>query len=302
MSLTTEQLAQRLDYITGTDASVICGVSPWGNIIDLWRYKTRLAQAPDISDNPSIRAGNYLEPAVAQWFSDETGKGLTKSPELIVHKNISWMAGNVDRLVEGEDAILEIKTSSFDKGWGEYGENIIPDYYLCQVAHYLAVTDRNIAYIAVLIGGKDFRWYTHERNQKLEDKLIQKEKEFWDCVQNQVAPTPRSAKEMIALYGSDASNETIVANGEIERQLDELRELKAVIKDYQDKQQKLEDSIKVYMGQRDTLVSTSGKIAATWKKTKGRTSFDADALKQQNKELYERYLKEGQSYRTFRVK
>lgn len=302
MSLTAEQLEQRLNYVTGTDAATICGVSPYTNIIDLWQYKCRLAQQPDISHNAAVKAGLYLEAAVAQWFSDETGKGLSKPLDLITHKNIPWMAGNVDRLVENEAAILEIKTSSFDKGWGEQGENLIPDYYLCQVAHYLAVTDKEVAYVAVLIGGKDFRWYTYQRDQKLEEVLIRKEKEFWQCVQNQTPPEPRTAAEIISLYGADASNEQVIATGDIERHLDELKEIKATIKEYQEKQQKLEDAIKVYMGPKDTLLSTSGKIAATWKKTKGRTSFNVEALKQESKDIYERYLKQGNPYRTFIIK
>lgn len=303
MSLTAEQLEQRLDYITGSDASVICGVSPWGNIVDLWRQKLRLTQAPDISSNTHVKAGNYLEPAVRQWFCDEAAKDVETDAAFIIHPNIPYMAGNIDGRIKGENAIFEAKTTARADNWGEQGEFLIPDYYLCQVAHYAACEkDCERAYIAVLIRGSDFRWYTYERNDKLEQMIIEKEAKFWDCIKKEQAPEPRNSDEVISLYGYQCKDEPVIADGDLSIAVDELRDTKAIIKDAQDKQKKLEDKIKVYMTDKSTLLNIDGKIAATWKVSKPRKTFDSKALELDNRELYEKYTKEGKPSRRFLLK
>jgi len=74
MSLTEKQLADRLKYVTGSDAAVILGLSPWKGIVQLYQEKTGYIEQEDMSDKPWIKAGNYLEPVIRQWFQDETGK------------------------------------------------------------------------------------------------------------------------------------------------------------------------------------------------------------------------------------
>lgn len=302
MSLTTEQLEARLGYITGSDAAVICGVSPWGNIIDLWRYKCRLAQAPDISQSPFVKAGNYLEPAIRKWFVDETGKEVILEPNLIVHKDIDFLAGNIDGRLTNESAILEIKTTSRPDGWGDDGENIIPFHYLCQISHYMAVCDVDRSYVAVLIGGNDFRIYTIERNKRLEIVLIQKELEFWECVKTETPPEPRTGEEVLSLYGAETLPAPLIADGHIQELLEGLRECKRNIAVYEEKSTHLEDCIKVYMGKNDSLLDLAGMPAISWKSAKGAMRFDSKKFSEENQALYEKYLKQSNPTRRFLIK
>ncbi len=199
MSLTEAQKENRLNFVTGSDAAVICGVSPFGNIIDLWRQKCRLMEQEDISHLPHVKAGIFLEGAVAEWFEHEAQKVCEVELDFQEHKTIPWMGGNIDRRIRGENALLECKTARFADAWGDAGDNIIPDYYLCQCAHYAAVCDVERVYVAVLIGGIDFRWYTYERNKILEAIIISKEKAFWECVKTETPPEPRPPSEVVSL-------------------------------------------------------------------------------------------------------
>ena len=107
------------------------------------------------------------------------------------------MLANVDGLCKHPiygDCVFEAKTASAYK-LGEW-ENQIPDEYMLQVQHYIAVTDCAGAYIAVLIGGNTFKWQFIERDEELIAMLIQLEGEFWECVQNNTPPP---------LDGSDAT-------------------------------------------------------------------------------------------------
>lgn len=298
MSLTEHQIEERLDYICGSDAAVICGVSPWGNVIKLWQEKTRQICAEDISDKPYIKAGNFLEPAVRSWFEDETGLKVTIHKPIIVHPTIPYLAGNIDGKI-GDDAIFEAKTASYDEGWGEYGDNKIPDHYFLQVSHYMMVADVKKAYIAVLIRGNDFRYYTIERNPKLEEMMLRKYKEFWKCVIKNIAPTPSNGEEVLSLYGYVSIDEQIIADGDIQDNLERLEHVRESIKKANDLKDKLEDKIKIYMGQKDTLLTTSGKIAATWKQAQESRRFDLLAFKTENEELYNKYIKKCAASRRF---
>jgi putative phage-type endonuclease len=302
MSLTESQKEQRLNHITGSDAAIICGVSPWGNIIDLWQQKLRLSVAEDISDKPFVKAGNYLEPVVAQWFSDETGKLCEVDTGFQIHKSIPFMAGNIDRRISNENAILECKTTSRDNNWGADGDNSIPAYYLCQVAHYAAVCDVERAYIAVLIRGSDFRWYTYDRNAKLEEMLIKKEREFWQCVETETPPEPRTPGEVISLYDYATNEEPLIASEEILYAIRELEGNKQLAKAHENAAKELETIIKCYMKDHSTLYSHDGKPIATWKNTKGAARFDAKRFATENETLYEKYIKIGAPTRRFSLK
>ena len=107
------------------------------------------------------------------------------------------MLANLDGVCEHPDygpCIFEAKTASAYKA-GEW-DDTIPDEYLLQVNHYMAVTGYKAAYIAVLIGGNTFRWRLIERDEKLISMLILFESVFWEHVQNDTPPP---------LDGSDAS-------------------------------------------------------------------------------------------------
>lgn len=302
MSLTEQQLIERQNYIGGSDASTICGVNPYGNIIELWQEKLGLKEIEDISDKPVIRAGNYLEPVVAQWFEDDTGKPLEIAKDTFYHKSIPYMAANVDRLVKGEKAILECKTAGRDIGWGSDGENIIPDYYLCQVAHYVATLDLERAYIAVLIAGSDFRHYVYERNAKLEDMIIKKEKEFWDCVKNDIPPEPRTPDEVVSLYANAMDDEPLIADESIQEYIDQLIINKQNLKSLEEGIKICETRIKTFMKDKSILHGQNGKMIATWKNAKGAVRFDAKKFADENQKLYEQYLKEGSTSRRFLIK
>lgn len=302
LGLTEEQKAERLKYITATDAPIVCGVSPWGNIVDLWKYKTGLAVQEDISDKPAVRAGLYLEEPIAQWFSNDTGKDVETDETLAVHKSIPYIAAHTDRIILNESAILECKTSSTDKGWGEYGENKIPDHYLIQVAHEAMCFDVEKVYIAVLIRGSDFRHYVYERNPKLEEMIIKHCIKFWECVTKEEAPEPTNNAEAMSLYGMSTNNTPIEADDKIATELDNLKEIKSNIKELEQKQLDCETKLKLYMGEHDTLTAPDGKILATWRMPKASSRFDVKRFKDEQIELYEQYIQKIKCSRRFNVK
>ena len=145
-------LEYRKQGIGGSDAAVVCGISRYKSPVELWMEKT--GQLPSQETGEAAYWGNLLESLVREEFTKRTGISVTKPSALYQSGEHPFMLANVDGLCEDPvhgPCIFEAKTASAYKA-GEW-EDAIPDEYMIQIQHYMAVTGYQGAYIAVLIGG-----------------------------------------------------------------------------------------------------------------------------------------------------
>lgn len=301
--LTPIQLEQRLNFITGSDAAVVCGLSPYKTKVRLWLEKTKREAQEDISNASYIKFGNYMEDGVAKWFETESGKKLhEKAEELLIHPEHKWMAGSLDFRIKGENAILECKTALRTDGWGD-GENIIPDHYLMQVAHYCAVGGFDKAYIAVVFTmTREMRWYEYERNLELEAKLINLEKDFWfNNVVADVAPDAKTEDDILDLYKKTVAK-PVIADQEVIQTVFSLKEIKAQKKEIEWKEQQCRDKIVTFMKDHDILVDSAGQVVVTYKMTNPTERFDVKSFSVENPETYKEYIKIGAPQRRLLMK
>lgn len=303
--LTKVQLDERLHYVTGSDAAIIAGLSPYKTRAQLWLEKTKRAEQEDISGANHIKFGTFMEDGVAKWFAAETGFLVTEPPPgLLIHPDYPWMAGNLDRLVaDGKPgkAMLECKTAARSDEWGD-GENIIPTLYLMQVAHYCAVGGFDRAYIAVVFTmTREFRYYVYERNLALEEKLIKLESEFWhNHVVADVPPVAVSEKDILALF-PQSTDKPIIATDEIESYVYAYKDFNSQVAGLEEEKRYMRDRIALYMEDHDVLVSASGEKLVSWKSTKEVERFDTKLLQSEHPDLYTKYLKKGAANRPFKV-
>ena len=188
-------LEYRKTGIGGSDAAVVCGISRYKSPVELWMEKT--GQLPSQETGEAAYWGNLLEALVREEFTKRTGIAVTKPTVLYQSVEHPFMLANVDGLCQDPvhgPCIFEAKTASAYKT-GEW-EDAIPDEYMIQIQHYMAVTGYQGAYIAVLIGGNAFRWKFVGRDEELIAMLISLEEDFWRHVQKGTPP---------ALDGSNAS-------------------------------------------------------------------------------------------------
>ena len=197
------------------------------------------------------------------------------------------------------ECIFEAKTASAFKA-GEW-ENSIPDEYMLQVQHYMAVTGFKAAYVAVLIGGNTFRWRLVERDEELIAMLIQLEREFWDFVKNDTLP-PLDGSETTAKFLAEKFTESRKAQidlpdgaAELIQQYETASEQLSAITE----QQRLaENLLKEMLGENE--VGIIGKNVVTWKSI-SQERLDSKTLKSENPELYQKYATTT-NYRRFSVK
>lgn len=188
--LTAQQLEDRKSGIGGSDVASIVGLSPWKDANAIYLEKRSEIEPENLDGKELVHFGNVLEQVVSDEYTYRTGEKLEKRNQLIRHKKYPQLIANIDRKIVGRPAVFEAKTADkYTAGkWGEDGSDEIPEYYRCQVEHYMTVLGYDEAVLAVLIGGNEFRQYPIQRNPELAEMLMEHCLKFWEKVEKGFPP------------------------------------------------------------------------------------------------------------------
>lgn len=297
--LTPEQLAERRNYIGGSEAAAALGLSRWTSPLKLWALKTGQIPEDDLSDNQAVEMGNELEETVCRIFTKRTGKKVARVNETLIHPSYDFIRANIDRRVVGEDSILEAKTCSAWRAREFEGEEL-PAEYILQVMHYLAVTNKNVAYIAVLIGGQDFRWKAITRDDKIIADMLRREVHFWrEFVEKKIMPTTIKKEDADTLYQlfPVSEDKEIELDDEANIALDTLEAYKADRKVLDGNIDRIENEVKVML--KDAAIGKTDRWKVSWK-SQVQKRLDSAKLKETKPEIFEQFVKNVGS-RVFRT-
>lgn len=289
-----EWLRYRKKGIGGSDAGAVCGLNPYRSAIEVYFDKT--TDEVEEIDNEAMRQGREFEDYVARRFMEATGKKVRRANAMFYDEQYPFMLADVDRMVVGENAGLECKTASpfmADKWKGEE----IPLSYQIQCYHYMSVCNADAWYIAVLIYGKEFKFYKLERDEQVIQDLIRIEKDFWEnYIQKGQLPDPdgsKAADSILAKYYKESKRKTIRLSGFDER-LMRRQELVEVMGRMEKEKNQIEQELKQYLGNAE--VAENDKFRVSWKAVSS-NRIDTGRLKEEEPEIYRKYLKATQSRR-----
>lgn len=295
----TAWLEQRRSGIGGSDAAAVLGISKWRTPLSVWLDKT--GQADNTSETEPMRWGTLLEPVIKQEYAERTGREVI-APGFLRHHKHQFMVANVDGITR-DDRVVEVKTSRSADGWGEPGSDQVPEDYLLQVQHYMAVTELPVADIAVLIGGSDFRIYTVAADAELQAMMVDAEAAFWRTVIDMMPPAPVTFADAVAMYGRNARKDSITtASQDVIEALHQLKAIRSRLGDLEAQEEAQKAIIMKAMGEHDTLADAAGKVLATWKLSAAPKRFDAKALAAVHPDIHAAFLKEGEASRRFLIK
>lgn len=297
----SDETDDRTSYIGGSDAAVICGLSPWKSPLTLYQEKKGLIEPDDLSDNERVYWGTVLEEIVAREYSRRTGRKIRRVNRLIRHKEIPYIGAHIDRNVLNEPRILECKTADGRKAvdWGEEDSPEIPPYYYPQTQHYLYVTGDEVCDVAVLIGGNTYRLYQVPRDEEFIAGMVVLEQEFWDRIENDNPPPPETTDEARKLWARSHPGEIIATEGAVEA-AERLAQVKHDMKGLEKEQEALELELMMQLGEEGDTLTYGGKTLATWK-TQTSNRFDSKQFRQAHPDLYEAFKRPSES-RVFRLK
>lgn len=276
-----EWLALRSKYIGGSDAAAVVGLNPFSSPYALWAEKT--GRMPGFEGNLATEVGTYLEEFVAQKFAQETGKKVRRVNQSFFNSDYPWAIANIDREIVGEDAGLEIKTTS-ELNLKKFKGGEFPENYYCQTIHYLAVTGKKRWYLAVLIGNKEFKWFTIERDEAEIEALMTAERDFWELVKTDKPPavdgSQATTKAITTIYAE--SNENAV---DLFGQMPDLVQYIAIqnqIKELEKQQEEHANRIKAFMG--ESGFGENDRFKVSWK-TQSRNNFDRKRFAAEHPEI-----------------
>ena len=291
-------LKYRKQGIGGSDAGAVCGLNPYRTAIQVYYDKT--SDLIEDVDNEAMRQGRELEEYVARRFCEASGKKVRRANAMFYDEKNPFMIADVDRMIVGENAGLECKTASPypEEKWRD---DKIPLSYQLQCYHYMSVCNADSWYIAVLIYGRDFKYYKIERDDEVIENLIRIEKEFWnEYVLKQVIPDPdgsKTADVAIAERFKESKSITIPLTGFDER-LERRQELLSLLEKIETEKRQIDQELKLYLG--DAEIAENESYRVSWKNI-SRSSIDEKRLKAEQPEIYEKYRRETTS-RRFTVK
>ena len=293
-----EWLEVRKTGIGSSDAAAAVGLNPYQSQLELWLVKTRrddgLPKVDPHDEESPIYWGNILEPIVAAHYTRRTGNRVRKINAVLQHPdpNTAWMLANIDREVIGASdvQILECKTAGINGA--RLWKDGVPEYVQLQVHHQLAVTGKQAADVAVLLGGQHLEIHRIERDEALIRNLVQLEREFWHFVETDTPPpadgSESSDRALRCLYPQDAGNTIDFSDDrELSATFADLVVLRESISDQEKLEEKLKQALQQAIGSASGAVFETGEV--TWKKAKDSTVLDVATLLKDQPDLMQRY-------------
>lgn len=322
-------LEVRRHGIGGSDVAPILGLSKFRTALDVFNDKTSNAEQQE--ETEAMHWGTLLEDVVAKEFAARTGLKVQRITKTLRKGEGGWMVANIDRAIVNPkiagkvmysklsvgpmittDTILECKTCNAfaAKEWGPSQEedivagreptteHKIPVYYETQVQWYMGVTGAKVCYVAVLIGGSDYRMYRVDRDDDVIQALVNACSKFWfENVKKGVPPAPQTADETVALFPKD-NGEMVEATNEVAAKVGDLINLEARIKALSEEKDAIKDFLCATIGEK-TGITIGGNVACTYKAST-RNTVNTAALKKAEPAIYQQYLR-ATTCRTFRL-
>lgn len=286
-----EWLDVRRKGIGGSDVAAILGVSPWRTPLDVWLDKTGRREPEDISERPYVRFGTVMEPYVGEEYKKAHPERTVRRLNAVCRsKERPWAQASLDyeeRDPELGWGVLEIKTARSDADW----EDGVPLYYQTQVMHYLTVTGRRFADVAVLFRDscevRDYRIVPDEEDLAAIEDAVDT---FWaDYVDADVAPAVmdrESGDSLIALHGTGDGLEQAEDNTEADEAIDAYLDAKQAEADAKARKDAAAMRLKGLIGSRKGIVTDTSRV--TWVRSlRGR--LDTTALKRDMPDVYAKY-------------
>lgn len=304
----TDWLYLRRHGIGGSDAAAIAGLDKYRSPFAVFLDKLGALEDED-DETEAARWGKLLEAPVRDETAHRTGHTIAPVNLLLCHETRTWQRANLDGLgleVEaGLPFVYEGKTAGHYVA-DEWADDQVPDGYVLQGMHYLAVTGLRRLIFGVLLAGQRLAVRVVERDDELIEHLVTIEAEFWHRVQHRIPPEPDGSASCTDLLNHlwDVKPGAILTLSDIaaETALDllaERAEASAALAEAKDRKDSATNRLRYLAGAHEQVTDPEGHTLYTWKGSKPRR-LDVKALRADHPDLAEAYTRE-QPQRRFHV-
>lgn len=301
-----EWLKYRESGIGSSEVATIVGLNPWETPYQLWRRK--LGIDPPQEESFAMKAGHYLEDAVAQFWHDETGQDIIKSSAgdwLIVNNEKPFLRVSPDRTFwlanmphnNGNKGILECKTTQ-----KSIDPDDLPKHWFCQVQYQLGVAEMQHGSLAWLCAGREFGYKDLTLVPDFYGWLVEEAEKFWkDNIEGKQEPVSVSVQDVLLKYNRHTVGKIVEVGDDIFEAYTNLKEVKKEIAALEERKDELEERIKLAFLDAEAI-SYGGDTIATWKAPKPSMKLDTKLFVAKYPNLAEEFTLPVQGARRFLLK
>lgn len=300
-----EWLKVRESGIGSSEVATIVGLNPWETPYQLWRRKMGIDPAKE--ENFAMKAGHYLEDAVSQFWSDETGHQVIKASAgdwIIRDNDRPYLQVSPDRTYwlgesRSHDAkgILECKTTQM-----KIDADDLPKHWFCQVQYQLGVAGYQQGSLAWLCSGREFGYKNIAMLPDFFGWLVEEVDRFWvDNILGKKEPEAKTVSDVLLKFNQHTGGKTIEVSDEIYEAYKNLKGVREEIKALEAREEELEGLIKLRFEDAEAL-TYGGQTIATWKASKASPKFDAKAFQAAHPDLAQEFTHVTQGARRFLLK
>ena len=189
---TPEWHALRKTGIGASEAAAACGLSPYKTPLHIYHDKTCETEQKEDEDDELLHVGNLIEPVIQFMFENRTGIKVLRSPLGLYRSDTNpFMLATPDAELEDEE-LGEWKATTFRRAaeLGEQESDDIPNDWLVQAQQQMYVVGLDVCHVAVFLDIHTLKTYRVERNDRLIEGIIKKERELWERIENRDPPPP----------------------------------------------------------------------------------------------------------------
>lgn len=289
-------MIERNKTIGASEIGAIMGVNPYRTPVDVWLVKT--GRQPEFEGNEATNRGLLLEPAIGAWFARHTGRFVENCQ--VTHFAGEHCSATPDFTYEtekGKLGLLECKSTAQRIADPED----LPQSWFLQVMFQAGVLGNvEEVSIAMLAGDLQFKLAVYEPESEFCKHLM----DFADAwyknhVIADVMPEPANVSDLKKLYKQ--AQGSIEAGDSMREILQKMKDLKTEIAIKEKELEEMKANVMLIMRDAEA-VEADGKTLCTWKFSKPTKKFDANTLKAEMPDVYEKYLKETEPNRVFLLK
>ncbi len=296
--LSAGEVAARTQGLGSSDIPVIMGVNGYKTPWQLWREKKGLSEP--MPGNIYTAAGNHLEDAVASYFEEETGRRIIKKTAInykIQHPGLPFISVSPDReyydVPNGSKMsrrrIMEAKTTQ-----KEIDKDSVPLDWFAQLQFQLGVARKakvpgmELGSLAWLQRGLLFDYMDFDFDGHFYDEVESIAVQWWNLhIVEGVEPALTTAGDVELKFPESVTGKEIQATDEIKNIYSELYAVKRQRKEYEVREEKLTEKIKLFMLDASAILDDAIPMF-TWKTSKAGFDVDNKKLASEFPEVFEK--------------
>ena len=293
--------------ITGSIIPAIAGLDRFSTPMDAYM---RLMGLVDPKEQTwPMTLGIEQEELIAKWAAKQTGLAFVEYPST-PHPDYEWAAGSPDRVVVSNSIVthgLECKFRGEQllPQYGESGTDEVLDSDMAQSCFYMGIfPEVKEWYVAVQFSNRERRLFVIQRDDELINQFYEIGREF---LENHLIPEVPPA-----IDGSESSRRYLnyrypqehepileITDPDIQLEIEGLHVAKLNLKEWEDRVNYQENTLKAIIGDTAGLKCPAGKV--TWTKNKDSESLDYKTMAAAHPDIAAKFMKCKPGARVFRA-